>query len=532
MWVLCMAMKNLFTSFLLTIALIQPFSPLLQPVWAEDDSDVFQTQLKGIYGSLPNGYDLDIYATIIGGLPRNIVVMCKPDNPKLEAAALKAAAVMPWKGMGSGNERHFFFKMRDAYTNSGGPISSSTRFLDEEELWAKGLRPQISNKWGADSGQIPLTNIVAVGELSASGVLSKLWLDSNPKSPELEKKLQDILASKGLITSLPSDRRSFPQQFWLNVVLQNDSQRKVFGLNGPFLSELKGMDASRAKAASDKRYSLINGYSFWLFGKRGNDYQYSRSSLPVEFKLAGEDQTRKAENVAKRGDMRGAASFITSNPQLLANLKAGKEALVKNDFETAKARMNQCIEGAKTDKECLGSGAELANQISVAYLDGKQPEVGKAFATQALAEMEKKQFYCSAYMCIIPLLKFASDAKSKEEYMAVLVKSKDLIKAAVAKLKPTSREDAEMIVGATMLAPLMLGVGLERLDIKEADPEGVQAKAIIVETMEMTKQASKYCKNIKYTEGSASADSAAKPAGAAAKAGGKPGAKKPAGKKK
>ena len=42
----------------------------------------------------------------------------------------------------------------------------------------------------------------------------------------------------------------------------------------------------------------------------------------------------------------------------------------------------------------------------------------------------------------------------------------------------------------------------------------------------MTKQASKYCKNIKFTEGSASAAGAAKPAGAAAKAGGKPAAKK------
>lgn len=189
MWVLYMSMKKLCSSFLLTIALIQPFSPLLQPVWAEDDSDVFQTQLKGIYGSLPNGYDLDIYATMVGGLPRNIIVFCKPDNAKLEAAAIKAALVMPWRGMGSGNERHFVFKMRDAYTNSGGPFSSTSSYLDQEELWAKGLRPIITSKWAADNGQIPLTNIVAVGELSASGVLRKLWLDSNPKSPALEKKL-------------------------------------------------------------------------------------------------------------------------------------------------------------------------------------------------------------------------------------------------------------------------------------------------------------------------------------------------------
>lgn len=241
-------------------------------------------------------------------------------------------------------------------------------------------------------------------------------------------------------------------------MLENDSQRKVFGINGPFLTDLKGMDASRVKAASDKRYALINGYSFWLFNKRGNDYQYSRSSLPVEFKLAGEDQTRKAENVAKRGDMSMSAMIIKNNPQLLANLKAGKEALVKNDFETAKARMSQCIQTAKTDSECYGSGADLASQMAVAYLDSKQAEAGAAVVKAAQAEMEGKQFYCSSYLCIIPLLKLSADAKSKHDYMEAMSKSRDLIKSAVANLKPNDSEQASLIVGATIFAPLMLGV--------------------------------------------------------------------------
>lgn len=510
-------MKNLFASFILTIALIQPFSPLALPVLAESDSAVFETQVKGIYGSWPKGYEIDVYATTGSGLPRNIVVFCNPDNPKLEAAALKAASVMPWRGIGDGNEKFFNMQIGDGYQCSNGPLASTSRMISEERLWAKNLRVLMTAKWGAETRQFPLTNLVAVGELQANGSLTKLWIDSNPKSTDLENKLQSLLLQRGLISSLPDNRRGYPQQFWLNTVVENDSTRKFMGLNGPFLTKLKGMETSRAKAASDRRYALINGYSFWLADDYNSREQMQRSSMPVEFTLAQEDRNRKAENVAKRGDMSMAAMIVKNNPQLLANLKAGKEALIKNDFETAKARMSQCIQTAKTDTECYGSGADLANQIAVAYLDSKQSEAGMAFIKTALAEMEAKQFYCSAYLCIIPLLKFTADAKSKTGYMETMAKSRDLVKAAVANLKPTDSEQASLIVGASMLAPLMLGVGLEKLEIKETDPEGVQAKAILLESMELTSKAGKYCKNFKFGSGSAPAAEPTAKAGAAKK---------------
>lgn len=510
MWVLYMSMKKLFAGLVLTIALIQPFSPLILAARAESDSAVFETQVKGIYGSWPKGYEIDVYATTGNGLPRNIVVFCNPDNPKLEAAAAKAASVMPWRGMGEGNEKFFNMQIGDGYQCSNGPLASSSRMISEERLWAKNFRLLFSSKWGSESRQFPLTNLVAVGELQANGSLTKLWIDSSPKSAELENKLLTLLSQKGLMSSLPSNGRGFPQQFWLNVVLENDATRKFIGLNGPFLTRLKGLEASRAKSLSDKRYALINGYSFWLADDYNSREQLTRSSMPVEFILAQKDNNRKSENVAKRGDMSMAAMIVKNNPQLLANLKAGKEALVKNDFETAKARMSQCIQTAKTDSECYGSGADLANQIAVAYLDGKQSEAGMAFIKSAQAEMEGKQFYCSAYLCTIPLLKFTADAKSKTGYMETMAKSRDLIKAAVAKLNPTDSEQAQLIVGASMLAPLMLGVGLEKLEIKETDPEGVQAKAILMESMELTSKAGKYCKNIKFSGGSL--DASTKPA--------------------
>jgi len=250
-----------------------------------DDADVFAKEIKASYGSLPKDYVVDIYAHVEGKHVTKVVVLCSPDNPKLEECAAKAALVMPWsEKVSKGPERHFNVQISgDDSWFANGPLCFDQRMLGEEEIFSHNMRIQIGSKWQYPANQYPLTNVFVVGSLSDNGKLTQLCTDSAPKSPEIEAKILAILNTPDLIKQTPNthdgdQKREYPAQFWLAVSTENSDKRQFFGATGPFLTKPNAI----ATTAQDPHYSLSKGFTDRLTALVGRDAIYGRTSLAVD----------------------------------------------------------------------------------------------------------------------------------------------------------------------------------------------------------------------------------------------------------
>lgn len=400
---------------------------------------------------------------------------------------------MPWKEtVNKGPERHFNIQLHDTYTVSNGPFAGETRMVDTNEVFAHNLRRTLSNKWKYPEKEYPLTNVFVVAEMSADAKLSKFWLDSFPKSADLEKAVSGLLQAPGTFDKIPKrhDGRnsdSWPAQFWINVTTENTPKRKFFGARGPFMTELVGIDKMRTASAKDARFALSKGYTFWLSKKVSSKEMVERSSLPIDLVTAQRKQVSRSESVESSSLV--ANTFAGSNKPLMAAFKAGQQALAANDMAGAQQRAIQCVGLANTEKECTGTATMLCTSTASRLLDAKQKEKAVALIDQIVAASDKKGFNMASANALIGMMKVNQDDKDKAGFTQTVTRMRDEMKSALSKLKPGQQDASGAIAGFSIIVPLGIGTSLGRMGMTEEESKPVGE--LMKEMMEMAEEANR-----------------------------------------
>jgi hypothetical protein len=463
---------------------------------AKDDLDTFKDKVQECYGSLPAGYDVNLYARVVGGKVSSVEALCIPDNTKLADCACQAALSMPWEEkVFKGPERHFNVQLRGEAIVANGPMCGNDRDSIEEEIFARNLRALISKEFVMPDTNYPLTNVYAVAEVSEKGVLTKLWVDSSPKRTELEKALTVALGSPGLIKQLPTQYAKhfsgpgYPAQFWVNAVTEKGDSRKFFGINGPFLTDLEAMDKTRAIAANDPRYSLAKEYDFWLQPKLngGGNTILLRSSMPIEYVIAARKQ--KGDQVGSQLDANYAAKSAANNKPLLAAFTDGQKSLQADDLAVTEQRIVQCTDLAETDGEAKSTASTLCFNLSQKLTDAKKFDAANALLNESIQKFLKRGFYISAVNAAMGLVCTASEKKDKDAAMAAAALMRNYLRLAVNALKPGQVNEAGEVVGMGFAGPMILAAKVGPL-LKSED-EGKQLSDLAKEISEMAKEANK-----------------------------------------